>query len=424
MIQDTSAMDQPLSSSGLRGRRWLFPGAAAGVLLLIVGFATPSVSRWLRTERSIDMSKVRVATVVRGDLEREVSVQGRIVAAFHPTTSSPAAGIVALKVRAGDVVDKDQVLAVVSSPQLASRLQQERSSLLALESELGRQRIQTRQQILSDRQGVDLARVELEAARRAMRRAEEIRAAGLLNAVEYEKAQDDLARSELALAHARESAELERESLELEIRNRELDVERQRLVVADLERQVADLAVRAPVAGLVSRLDVQDHDSVTTGQPLVAVVDLSAFEVEILVPEGYADEIGPGVAAVVSYSSQEYDGLVRSISPEVEGSQVRGIVSFGETSPDGLRQSQRVSTRLVLESKADVLKVRRGPFLESGGGHEAYVVDTGMAVRREIRSGATSVDEVEILSGLEEGDQIIISDTARFDGVSGVYLRD
>jgi HlyD family secretion protein len=370
------------------------------------------------------MSKVRVATVVRGDLEREVSVQGRIVAAFHPTTSSPAAGIVALKVRAGDVVDKDQVLAVVSSPQLASRLQQERSSLLALESELGRQRIQTRQQILSDRQGVDLARVELEAARRAMRRAEEIRAAGLLNAVEYEKAQDDLARSELALAHARESAELERESLELEIRNRELDVERQRLVVADLERQVADLAVRAPVAGLVSRLDVQDHDSVTTGQPLVAVVDRAPVEGEILVPEGYADEIGPGVAAVVSYSSQEYDGLVRSISPEVEGSQVRGIVSFGETSPDGLRQSQRVSTRLVLESKADVLKVRRGPFLESGGGHEAYVVDTGMAVRREIRSGATSVDEVEILSGLEEGDQIIISDTARFDGVSGVYLRD
>lgn len=424
MIQDTSAMDQPIGSSRPLTRRLLVPGILAAALLLAIALIAPSLSRWLRAERSIDLSKVRLATVVRGDLERDVSVQGRIVAAFHPTTSSPATGIVALKVRAGDVVEKAQVLAVVSSPELESRLQQERSSHLALDSDLGRQRIQARQKILADRQAVDLAAVELEAARRAMRRAEEIRAAGLLNAVEYEKAQDDLQRTELALTHARESAQLEGESLELEIRNRELDVERQRLVVSDLERQVDELAVRAPVGGLVSRMDVQDHDPVTTGQPLVAVVDMSAFEVEVLVPEGYADEIGPGTPAVVSYSGEEYDGLVKSISPEVEGSQVRGIVSFGQDSPEGLRQNQRVSTRLVLESKANVLKVRRGPFLESGGGNEAYVVDAGMALRRDIRAGAASVDEVEILSGLEEGDQIIISDTARFQGAEGVYLRD
>jgi HlyD family secretion protein len=424
MIQDTSAMDQPIGRNRPLTRRLLVPGILVGAVLLVAVFVAPSLSRWMRAERSIDLSKVRMATVVRGDLERDVAVQGRIVAAFHPTTSSPATGIVALKVRAGDVVEKDQVLAVVSSPELESRLQQERSSLLSLESDLGRQRIQARQKVLADRQAVDLAAVELDAAKRAMRRAEEIRTAGLLNAVEYEKAQDDVQRTELALTHARESADLEGESLELEIRNRELDVERQRLVVADLERQVDELAIRAPVGGLVSRLDVQDHDSVTTGQKLVAVVDMSAFEVEVLVPEGYADEIGPGTPAVVSYSGEEYDGRVKSISPEVEGSQVRGIVSFGEDSPEGLRQNQRVSTRLVLESRPDVLKVRRGPVLENGGGHEAYVVDAGMAVRRDIRAGVASVDEVEILSGLEVGEQIIISDTARFQGADDVYLRD
>jgi HlyD family secretion protein len=424
MIQDTSAMDHPIRIGHPRARRLLVPGVVLLGVLVVVALVGPSLGRWLQAERSIDLSKVRMATVVRGDLQRDVSVQGRIVAAFHPTTSSPAAGIVALRVRAGDVVEKDHVLAVVSSPELESRLRQERSSLLALESALGRQRIQTRQKVLSDRQAVDLATVELEAAQRAMGRAEEIRAAGLLNAVEYEKAQDDLKRTELALTHARESAALEREGLELEVRNRELEVERQRLLVADLKRQVAELAVRAPVGGLVSRLDVQDHDPVTTGQPLVAVVDLTAFEIEILVPEGYADEIGPGTPAVVTYSGEDYDGQVKSISPEVEGSQVRGIVSFGDVSPEGLRQNQRVSTRLVLESRPDVLKVRRGPFLESGGGHEAYLVEGGVARRHAIRAGAASVDEVEILSGLEEGDEIIISDTARFEGADGVYLRD
>ena len=70
------------------------------------------------------------------------------------------------------------------------------------------------------------------------------------------------------------------------------------------------------------------------------------------------------------------------------------------------------------------LKVARGPFLESGGGHEAYAVDGDTAARRSIRVGVASVEEIEILSGLEEGDTIIISDTSRFDRAERIYLRD
>ena len=88
------------------------------------------------------------------------------------------------------------------------------------------------------------------------------------------------------------------------------------------------------------------------------------------------------------------------MSPEVQQGQVTGRLRFSGEVPQGLRQNQRLSTRIVLESRDDVLKVQRGPFLDSGGGRVAYVVQDDIAVRRPIHTGATSVSEVEILEGL------------------------
>ena len=143
-----------------------------------------------------------------------------------------------------------------------------------------------------------------------------------------------------------------------------------------------------------------------------------------MIPETYIDEIGPGTPAQLRQGSEEFAGDVRSVSPEVENGQVRAIVAFVDRMPDGLRQNQRVSTRLILESREDVLKVQRGPFLEAGGGRSAYVVRRDTATLEDIRVGATAVSEVEIVAGLEAGDQIIISETARFRNAERMFLRE
>ena len=423
MIRDASSMDRPVEKGGglsPKGRLWLAVTIAL-VVALALGF--PSLRRWFRSETSIDISRIRIATVTRGDLMRDVAVEGRIVAAFHPTLFSPVRGIVTLDVTAGQVVAPGDILARVESPELESSLQQERSNLLARQAELDRQRILAEQNVTQNRQEVGLLEVQLEAARRAMVRAQLTLDEGLLNAVEYEKAQDDVRIAELKLEVAREQAALEADSLRLEVQNRQSQVERQRLLVEELARQVDELTIRSPVDGLASRVQVKDRDAVGPNDPLITVVDLSEFEVEIFVPETYADEVVPPIEALITYEGVTYRGEVESISPEVEGSRVKGIVTFVENPPDGLKQNQRVTTRLVLENKQDVIKVARGPFVESGGGRLAYVIEDGMAVSRPVEIGSLSVSEVEILGGLEEGDQIIISDTTRFEGAETVLLR-
>ena len=100
-----------------------------------------------------------------------------------------------------------------------------------------------------------------------------------------------------------------------------------------------------------------------------------------------------------------------------------GTVRFVGAPPPGLRQSQRVSVRLVFETRPNVLKVPRGPFLEAGGGRQAYVLADGLATLRPIQAGATSVSEVEIVDGLKEGDRILLSDTEGLKGAKTVLVR-
>jgi HlyD family secretion protein len=421
MIRDTAAMDKAITKRVSR-RVWV----ATGIGLLLIGGGAvlyPSVSRWASAQRSVDESRVRIATVVRGDLERDLGVQGRIVAAFHPTLYSPEEGIVRLLVDAGDPIRKGQELAVVESPALDSRLKQEESSLLSARAELDRRKIQARQRELENQQAIDLLDVQLQAADRARVRAEKTREAGLVDMVAYEKAQDDYAIKVFELKHAREKAVLEKDDLQVETRNQELQVERQQLLVQDVRRQVAVLTIRSPADGLVSRREVAERDAVTRGQALLGVVDLSEFEIEIQIPESYADEIGPQTAAVIKYDNVDFTGRVTRVSPEVTGSQVRGLVRFGEASPEGLKQNQRVSVRLLIDSHPGVLKVARGPFLEDGGGHQAYVLDGDLAILTSIEVGAVSIGEVEIVSGLDEGDRIIISDVTRFEKAETILIR-
>ena len=424
MIRDTSLMDQPVDSSeGGRGRRFVLAAAALGVVLLGVA-AVPAVQRWAAADRSVERARLRLATVERGELLHEVAVQGRVVAASRPTLFSPAAGILSLRVREGEWVETGDALAVVDSPELESNLQQELATLDALRSDLSRLRLSVRQQNLINTQLIERLEVEAEAARRQVERTSKLVELGVLNVIELESARDAHTVRTMELEQARSSEQLEREMLDFELADAGRRLDRQRLVVTELERRVDELVIRTPFDGLVATVAAEDRDVLARGQPVLGVVDLSDLELEVAIPEAYAGEALPGIPAVVRVGETEVPGRLVRVAPEVRQGQVEGRVAFDRGPPEGLRQNQRLSTRLVLDRRADVLRVRRGPFLESLGGRQAYAVEGDLATLRNIRLGAVSVTEVEILEGVEAGEELVISDLSRCDGATTLLLRD
>src|SRR5207342_2378590 len=145
-------------------------------------------------------------------------------------------------------------------------------------------------------------------------------------------------------------------------------LQRQRLVVADVQRRVDELNVRSPVNGVVGTLSVADRSVVAANTALMTVVDLSQLEVELEIPESYADDLGLGMSAEVNIGASTATGKLSALSPEVVRNQVLARVRFDGQQPPGLRQNQRVTARVLIEDKPNVLMLPRGSFVENEGG--------------------------------------------------------
>ena len=414
-------MDRPAPAPRV-SRRWV-AAILGGLLLVAAAAATPTLLRWVRAERAVDSTGLRFGTVTRGDLVRDLSVQGRVVAGLSPTLFSPGPGIVSLRVRAGAPVSRGDVLAIIDSPELQSYLAQARAEQMTSRAALDRQRILSRQAQLRARQQVELLIVRLEAAKRQLERVEQMFGEGLTSQTDHETARDSVRVAKLELEQARKELGFSEESEGFEVATRQQQVLRQDSIVAELQKRVEGLTIRAPFDGMMASIAVQDRDAVTTHQPILNVVNLSSLELEIGLPEEYGSETGIGTPATIAFLGKDHEGRVTAVSPEVVNGELAARVDFAGPPPEGLRQNQRLTVRLTFESRRNVLKAPRGAFLESEGSRAAYVVDGRVARRREIAIGARSVGEVEVLKGLNVGEKIVVSDTSTFGSASNVLLR-
>lgn len=424
MLKDTSGQDVQISQTGKK-KSLIMKVTAVVLLIAAIGiFVVPKFNNMFSSDMAISKERLRFAVVEKGNLQRDIGVQGRIVAANSPTLYATAPGIVSLFVKAGDAVSENQKLAEVDSPQLKNQYEQELATLEQLELAVGRQRIEMKTTQLNNQQTIEMSAVNLEAAKVNKDRAVTSIKDSLISKKEYEEKVAEFKRASLSHEHAKQSFDLQKESMEFELKTRQSQLNRQQFVVNDLQRQVNELTLFAPTDGIIGSVNIREKDSVASNTSLITVIDLSAFEVEVNIPESFADDLGVGLASEISFNGEKHDGQLVAISPEVTNGQVVGRLRFNAETVASLRQNQRVSARILIESKENILKVRRGAFVESGGGRIIYRVNDSNATRQKVTLGARSIGEIEVVSGLKAGDEIVISSIDVFNNREQIYLTN
>ncbi|GAB4198483.1 MAG: HlyD family efflux transporter periplasmic adaptor subunit [Wenzhouxiangellaceae bacterium] len=424
---DTSGQDRVVAVQSWYMSKYIKIGMAAAALVLIVLFLSvtlPAAQRLTSSDLAVSRDQLRIASVQLGNLQRDIAVDGTVVASNSPGIYAPTGGIIKLFVKSGEPVTTNQMLAKIDSPELESQLIQEQASLEQAKLELERQEIQTKNTLANLQNDKELAEVNLELEQSKKNRADQSIASQIISREDYELRIAELKKAEFEFKHAERALELQQENLEFELNAQRFQVERQQYVVDNLARQVQDLDLLSPIDGVVGNVYIRERDNVAANALLITLVDLTTLEVDLSIPENYADDLGIGMRAEINYNGNIRQGELISISPEVEEGFVRGRMSFID-SYAGLRQNQRVSVRILIEEKNNILKVRNGAFVESGGGRIAYVLrgdDT--AELTDIRVGVRSISEVEVASGLQEGDRIIISSLDRFNGVDKLLITD
>lgn len=422
MIRDTSGQDMVLAADKGKTRKRVIIAVAAsavGITALVL-----LMSAWRGSSQSVSASRLRIAAVSHGNLVRDAAVNGRVVAAVSPTLYSSAGGTVTLKVNAGETVKKGDIVAEIESPDLNDQLKREQSNTEQLEAEVARQQILAKKQKLIARRDADQAEIDRVAAQRAFQRIEAAGVVGVVAKNDFLKAQDAMHSTELRAKHAAQAADLENEDVSLELKTKMSQLQRQRLSMDYAKRRVEELKLRAPVDGIIGSLAISNRSVVAANTALMTLVDLSQLEVEVEIPESYMTDLGLGMKAEIMINNNKVMGTLTAISPEVVKNQILARVRFSDKQPEGLRQSQRVSARLLMEEKANVMILPRGPFVEAEGGRFVYVVENGVAQRRAIKLGATSISAVEILSGLKDGDKVVISGTDTFENANSVSINN
>ena len=389
---------------------------ALGFFALRLGPAAPAVDR----------GTVFLDTVRRGEMLRSVRGPGTLVPVIERRLAAHSAGrVVRVEKLPGERVEADTVILILENAALEQELSAADLELAAAEARLDDRRVQLRRSVLTQRSA--LAGVEAE-ARQAALDAEadaEIFAEGIIGRLALDDSRskaDELAartgreRERLRLAEAAAEASLAAESAA---------VERLRAAAALKREQVAGLGVAAGIAGVLQEVSVEAGQQVSAGEDLARIAEPRELKAELRIAEVQARDIEVGQTAQVDTRNGIVAGRVARVDPAVRDGAVTVDVELPGELPRGARSELSVDGLIEIERLPDVLHVGRPAFGQEGGEVEMFRLgpDGEFGDRARVLLGRTSVNTVEILEGLSEGDTVVLSDTSAWDGYDRIRLR-
>lgn len=406
-----------------RRRRRVVLGSAAGVgLVILVGLA-------LRLDPAapvVDRGTVFLDTVERGEMLLSVRGPGALVPVEVRRIAAGTPGrVAAVHALPGARVEPETAILTLENPSLAQELTNAELELAAAEANLDDRRIQLRRGVLNQRSL--LASVEAD-ARQAVLNAEadaEIHAEGIIGRIALEDSQGAAAELEIRAGHEAERLRLAEEVAAAELSAEEALVARLRAVM-DLKRElVFRLEVRAGIAGVLQEVSAEAGQQVTAGDNLARVAEPSRLKAELRIAEVQAKDIEVGQAARVDTRNGIVPGHVIRVDPAVRDGAVTVDVALTGDLPRGARSDLSVDGLIEIARLAGVLYVGRPALGQDGDEVDLFRVSGGdeHAVRVRVRLGRTSVNTVEIVEGLAEGDTVILSDTSGWEGQDRIRLR-
>lgn len=213
-----------------------------------------------------------------------------------------------------------------------------------------------------------------------------------------------------------ENQKFQEENSITQIKQLEGTLDRTRLNLSMMKQNLENLSVRAPVSGLLSRVDVEIGASIAAGQNIGQIDDLNGFKMRVEVDEHYISRIFPGLEGSFEFNGKTQQLSVSKVYPEVRNGRFEVDMAFAQSVPDGIRRGQSVPVRLQLGKPAEAVLLSTGGFFSDTGGNWVYVLNESgsRAEKRNISLGRKNPQYFEVLSGLEPGEMVVTSSYENF----------
>ena len=415
-------MDKELSpeiTNRTRTRRWLMIGVVS--IAVIVGVI------YFRSllQTSVDASRIRIATADMGPVENTLNATGEVIPAFEQVITSPIRASVrrvmltpGTRVKAGQaILELDKSLTQIEYEKLKDQLALKQNSIEQLRLRLNKNLYDADINDQIKALNINKLAAEVEDTKRLLK------VGG--------RTQEDVTRAENALKIALlEKKQLEndltynRQSMGASLKETQLQaqIEATNLKVLDHKLKQADII--ADRAGVLTWVNDHVGSAVNEGEMLAKLADLGSFRIDGSASDVYADQLKSGLPVIVKINETSLRGTITQVKPSVQNGVVQFVVQLDDNRHASLRPNMKVEVFIVTNSSPRAVRVSNGPAFKGKRRQFVYVV-TGAdkAERREVEIGLTSFDFVEIKSGLQPGDKVIVTDLSDFEHLERLTIN-
>ena len=357
-----------------------------------------------------------VSTVDKGTIEVSVSASGRVVPAFEEIINSPIhSRILEVYGKGGDSVE-------VGTPILKLDLQSTQTAYNKLLDEeqmkryqLEQLRINNETQLSNMAMNIKVSAMELNRKEVELRNERYLDSIGSGTTDKVRQAELAYNRGKLELEQLRQQYENEQKVKAADLKVKELEFNIFSKELAEMKRTLEDAQIRSPRKAILTFINNQVGAQVSQGEQVAIISDLSHFKVEAEIADAYGDRVAAGGRAIVKVGSEKLEGIISSVTPLSKNGVISFSVQLNNDSHKRLRSGLKTDVYVMNAVKEDVMRVANSSYYVGRGEYNLFVLDgDDQLVKRKVQLGDSNFEYVEVISGLQPGDQVVVSDMSEF----------
>lgn len=392
--------------------------AVGGFIVLIV-----VVISILQT--SLKRKDLNISTVDKGVIEVSVSASGKVIPAFEEIINSPInSRIVEVYKRGGDSVDVGTPILKLdlqsAETEYNKQLDEEQMKSLQLEQ----QRVTNHNKLSEMEMNLKVSRMELDRKAVELRNERYLDSLGAGTTDKVRQVELDYNVSILKLKEDEQKYKNEQALAEADLKVKELELNIFRKSLAETRRTLEDAQIRSPRKAILTYVNNEIGSQIGQGAKVAIVSDLSHFKIEGEIADTYGDRIAAGSKAVIKIGSEKLDGTVSDVTPLSKNGVISFTVQLEEDNHKRLRSGLKTDVYVMNAVKDDVLRIANSSYYVGKGEYELFVVNGNQLLKRKVQLGDSNFEYVEVVSGLQEGDQVIVSDMNAYKDKNKLKIED
>ncbi len=414
-------MDRPVDPTVNRAKTLKRIGLCVLVGLLLVGvfawgpgFVSPSISR----------SRIRTGLVTIGPIEQTITASGTVVPEYEQVLSSPVdARVVKILKRPGDVLRKGDPIVTLDLTEAISQVKTLDDRLAIKENEQSQLRINLESTLIGLKSQLEIKKLEAQSLQLQAEKNQRLRKENLISDEELRRSEVERDKAFIEMKKLEESIKNADVSTRAQLDGREIEMNILRQEKQDTQRKLNLATTESDRDGVLTWVVQEVGATVHRGDLISRIADLSSFRVEATLSDVHATQLSAGLPARVRVNETYLDGTISSVLPTIKDGVMTVVIGLKDKSHTLLRSNLRVDVYLVTSHKERALKIKRGPAVPAEGRCEMFVVRGDTALKTPVEFGISSFEEAEVVSGLIEGDEVIISDVTDYMHRKEIRLR-